>query len=121
MVELSLEEVMELKSNRKLPPWRPGVCLRGAEHRAQGLARLSARGRRRSRRVCPEPLCPLMLEVPLGAGQSTVCAQELRGWQAQERLKSIPARWCGEAAQASVDPGQLPWWGDPGGGGAPEH
>lgn len=28
MVELSLEEAMELKSNRKLPPWRPGLTLR---------------------------------------------------------------------------------------------
>lgn len=41
MVELSLEEAMELKSNRKLPPRRPGLILyacREKSRRAQELA-----------------------------------------------------------------------------------
>lgn len=78
MVELSLEEVMELKSNRKLPPWRPGLVLcacREQSSRAQGLARLSARGQEAG--AAPEPhggSVPELLwgwEVALGAGQSS--------------------------------------------------
>lgn len=44
MVELSLEEVMELKSNRKLPPWLPGLgCSVPAGSRA-GAGRALSQG-----------------------------------------------------------------------------
>lgn len=35
MVELSLEEAMELKSNRKLPPWRPRLMLRARREKSR--------------------------------------------------------------------------------------
>lgn len=35
MVELSLEEAMELKSNRKLPPWRPRLTLRACREKSR--------------------------------------------------------------------------------------
>lgn len=50
------------------------LCACGEQSRAQGLAQLSARGRRRSRRVCPELLCPLRLGGGSGSrAEHAVC------------------------------------------------
>lgn len=105
MVELPLEEVMELKSNRKLPPWRPRLLFcacREQSRRAQGLARLSARAQETG--AAPEPcggsvpelLCPLragrwLWELGRAAlSGSTVCARVSRSCQTQEMLKVNP-------------------------------
>lgn len=105
MVELPLEEVMELKSNRKLPPWQPRLLFcacREQSRRAQGLARLSARAQEAG--AAPEPcggfvpklLCPLcagrwLWELGRAAlSGSTVCARVPRSCQTQEMLKVNP-------------------------------
>lgn len=92
---------MELKSNRKLPPWRPGLVFcacREQSNRAQGLARLSCRGQEAGAAPelqggsVPKLLCPPHAGRWLwGEHLCEVCAQVPQSCQTQERLKVDPS------------------------------
>lgn len=130
MVELSLEEAMELKSNRKLPPWRPRLTLRACREKSrrsqdQRSSRAGTRGRNISRALRQSPaaladqehFCSLHWEMGLGLCNSSRATAFQLHILSGEREHSVEKRYITRGHQSlqtqerlKVTTSMLAWW-----------